>query len=92
MPLNITVLGGVASQQVSLMMTYQQSKQLHGLVVGTAGAAEYEFLTQFVGPAASQMDAQSLGHLMLIVFIIIGNIGSFLEKRTKKNGNAIEEG
>ena len=86
-PLNLTVLGGVASQQVSLMKTYHQSKQLNAMVVGTAGAAEYEFLTKFVGSAASQMDAQSLGHLLLIFFIVLGNIGYLLEKRTIKNGN-----
>lgn len=86
-PLKLPVVGAIASQQVSLMATYHQSKQLHGMVVGTAGAAEYEFLTKFVGPAASQMDAQSLGHLLLIGFILLGNIGYLLEKKTIKDSN-----
>ncbi len=30
------------------------------------------------------MDAQSMAHLMIVVFIIIGNIGFMIQKRNQK--------
>jgi hypothetical protein len=33
--------------------------------------------------AVQGMDAQSLGHLVIMVFIIIGNIGYFVMRRKK---------
>jgi len=41
------------------------------------GAAEYEVLVGRPGEAAGGMDAQSLGHLAIVITVIIGNIGYF---------------
>lgn len=43
----------------------------------TRGGAELEYLIKEPGPGLIMMDAFSLGHYLLIVFIIIGNIGYF---------------
>jgi hypothetical protein len=41
------------------------------------GGAELEYLTGHPGPGMTAMDAFTIGHYMLILFIVIGNIGYF---------------
>jgi hypothetical protein len=53
---------------------YVQAGQLTGLLGGLSGAAEYEDLVGKRADAARGMDAQSVGHLMILVFIIAGNL------------------
>lgn len=63
---------------------YYQSGQLVGLLGGLAGAAEYEKLVGVAGTATRGMDAQSLGHLAIIVFIVLGNVFYlYLKKKGK---------
>ncbi|MFN0152678.1 MAG: hypothetical protein ACKVU1_18400 [bacterium] len=59
-----------------------QSGQLVGLVGGLAGAAEYETLIGVPGAATKGMDAQSLGHLVIIALIVVSN-AVYLAKRGK---------
>jgi len=47
------------------------------LLVTTRGGAELEYLIRAPGPGLKSMDAFTLGHYMLIAFIIIGNIGHY---------------
>ncbi len=60
---------------------YVQSGQLVGLLGGLKGAAEYEILNGAPGDATSGMDAQSVVHALIVVFIILGNIAYFAERR-----------
>jgi len=60
------------------------SKQMVGMVAGLKGAAEYEQLIEIPGQAARGMGAQSIAHLVMIGFIIIGNIAYFMSR--KKEG------
>jgi hypothetical protein len=62
--------------------------QLHGLIGGLKAAAEYELLIERPGIATSGMDAQSIAHLIIIIFIIIGNVAWYLSKRKAKKGVA----
>lgn len=62
---------------------YLQSGQLVGLIGGLKGAAEYESLIAHPGIGLAGMPAQSAGHLLIILFIILGNIGFFLSRRKK---------
>ncbi len=56
--------------------------QLKGLVGGMKGAAEYENLIgDKQGLATKGMDAQSAAHILIILFIIIGNIAYFTAKK-----------
>jgi hypothetical protein len=50
---------------------------LTGLLASTRGGAELEFLIGSPGPGLKSMDAFTLGHYSLIIFIIIGNIGHY---------------
>jgi len=64
---------------------YLQAGQLHGLLGGMAGAAEYEILVGAPGLATRGMDAQSLAHLFIAFMIILGNL-AFLAGSKKGNG------
>jgi hypothetical protein len=56
------------------------SGQMIGLMSGLRGAAEYEMLLQQPSKGVAAMDALSASHLVMILFIIIGNIGYFVTK------------
>ncbi len=60
---------------------YVQSGQLVGLLGGLKGAAEYETLLGSPGDATKGMDAQSVVHALIVVFIILGNIAYFVARR-----------
>jgi len=64
---------------------YLASNQLVGLLGGLKGAAEYETLVQRKGRALIGMDSQSIVHILLVLFIILGNIILIYQKRGKKN-------
>ncbi|MGI6632609.1 MAG: hypothetical protein ACOX5M_06105 [Bacillota bacterium] len=57
-----------------------QSGQLAGLLAGLRAAAEFELLMDKPGSAAAGMDAQSMGHMLLILFILFGNLSYFVKK------------
>lgn len=48
-----------------------------GLLASTRGGSELELLINEPGPGLIAMDAFTLGHYLLIIFIVIGNIGFF---------------
>jgi hypothetical protein len=60
--------------------------QLHGIIGGLKAAAEYELLIGEPAVATSGMDAQSIAHIIIIIFIIIGNISWHLTYRKKGKG------
>ncbi len=45
------------------------------------GAAEYEALVESPGPASRAMDPQAIAHAVIILFIVLGNITYFWERR-----------
>ena len=56
---------------------------MNGMMGGLAGAAEYETLVQASGTATEGMRPQSVVHLIIIAFIILGNVMYFLYGRQK---------
>ncbi len=54
---------------------------LKGMVGGLGGGAELEKLVGKPGDATIGMDAQSLGHLVVILFLVVGNIGYLAAKK-----------
>ena len=59
---------------------------LVGMLTSTRGAMEYDQLTGMPGASGltfSSMDAQSMQHLLVILFIVIGNIGDILVRRRR---------
>jgi hypothetical protein len=61
---------------------FLDSGQLGGLLGGLAGAAEYETLIERPGSASKGMSAQSMAHLVIAIFVILGNIAYFAARRT----------
>ncbi len=81
----VPLAGGSTAVQVPSLSPYiNKQQQLTGLLGGLRGAAEYEKLIHKPGSATQGMDAQSIAHLIIIIFIIIGNIGFFVTEKAKK--------
>lgn len=80
----VPVMVGVTNVSAAEAMPYYQAGQAKGLIMGMRGAAEYELLAQAPGKAISGMDAQSLSHVLLILFIVLGNLGYLATRNTKK--------
>ncbi len=68
------------SVNIPKFYTYLQTKQLIGMLGGLPGAAEYEALINHSGPAREAMAPQSIAHLVIMLFIIVGNIAFLVEK------------
>lgn len=82
-PLGVPIIGGVITVLEPAQEAFVQSGQLMGLLVGMRSGAEYELKIQEPGLAVAAMDAQSLGHLLFITFIILGNVAYIIEKRSR---------
>lgn len=63
---------------------YLNSGQIFGYMAGMLGAAQYEKLAENDGKAVVAMKVQLFAHFLIIFFIIIGNIGFFMDKFSKK--------
>ena len=75
---------GVTGVMAADYYPYIQSKQIFGLLGGLKGAAEYETLAKAKDKVASRgMKVQTITHIVVILFIIIGNIGFFMSKKKK---------
>lgn len=64
---------------------YLNSGQVFGLMGGMLGAAQYEQLADNPGLAKDGMKVQVFAHLVIIMFIIIGNVGFFAAKRRNRS-------
>ena len=84
---HIPMIAAVTAVSAPEYYPYLQTKQLHGLLGGMAGAAEYEALVETPGLAMRGMDAQSLAHVFIALMIILGNIAN-PPKRDGKRGAA----
>ena len=82
-PNKITYVAAATSVSVPGAMVFVQSGQMTGLIAGLSGSAEYEMLIKTPGRATAGMDAQSFTHVLVILFIIVGNLGYVLEKSRK---------
>jgi hypothetical protein len=60
---------------------YYQSGQIFGIIGGMKGAAEYERLCNNPGLAIEAMKVQVFAHIVIIIFIIIGNLAYFFGRR-----------
>jgi hypothetical protein len=74
---------GVTAVMAPKTFSYLQTKQMVGLLGGMKGAAEYEKLSRNEGRATRGMDPQSIIHMLIIAFIVLGNIGYFVSRGRK---------
>ncbi len=87
-PGRIPVAGGVTAVEAPLLYPYYP-RQLLGLMGGLQGAAEYESALvekypqykEHAEQAVKLMGPQTVAHLVIIAFVIIGNIAFFGERR-----------
>ncbi|RKX29819.1 MAG: hypothetical protein DRP47_00705 [Candidatus Zixiibacteriota bacterium] len=75
---------GNTAVQAPMMYTYLNAGQLVGLLGGMNGAAEFEQLVKYPGKGTKFMLSQSFAHMIVIAFIIIGNVAFFRSGRGKK--------
>ena len=80
-PMKVKFAAGVVTVSAPQAIPFFDSGQLTGLLQGLRGAAEYEVLIGVPGAGASMMDASSLGHMVIIAFILIGNFAYFIGKK-----------
>jgi len=92
-PGNVPLAGGSAAVSTPLLYPYYP-KQLIGLLGGIKGAAEYESemkknyprFADMPTPGIKMMGPQTLAHMVVMAFIIIGNLSFFFAKRKKSDG------
>ena len=90
-PADVPVAGGVTAVEAPLLYPYYPN-QLLGLMGGLQGAAEYEAALVTAYPefeesstqAIKKMGPQTVAHLVIILFIIIGNISYLASGGRKK--------
>ncbi len=84
---NIPLGLGVTAVMATDYYTYLQSGQLFALVGGMKGAAEMEQLVGLEGKkynrATARMDIQNFAHLVIIFFVILGNVAYFATRGKK---------
>lgn len=83
-PMGVKILSATVTVSVPGVMPFIDSGQVGGMLQGLRGAAEYEIMSGNPGKAVAGMDAQSLGHLVIIAFILVGNIAYFASGKTKR--------
>ena len=72
---------GCTSVNIPRFTTYLQTGQLVGMIGGLPGAAEYEKLVDHKGEGRAGMAPQSIAHLIIMIFIILGNLAFIAENR-----------
>lgn len=81
---HIPLVSGCTAVVAPEFYPYLQSGQLQGLLGGMKGAAEYEKLVGKTGLGRRGMDSQSISHIIVFLFILIGNIAYFTTRKKKK--------
>ena len=72
---------GSTAVQAPQIYPYLNAGQLNGILGGMSGAAEFEKVTNYPGKGTKYMLSQSFSHMVVIAFIIIGNIAFFRSGR-----------
>lgn len=80
----LPLLAGNTAVQAPMAYPFLKAGQLIGLMGGMAGGAEFEKLTGKQDKATTYLLSQSFAHMVVIIFIIIGNAAFLREKRKKK--------
>ncbi len=83
-PYDIKLAAGVTGVMAADYYPFLQTGQMMGLLNGLKGAAEYEYLVGQTGFGLLGMSAQSVAHLLIILFVILGNIGYFTSGRHRR--------
>ncbi|MBD3401607.1 hypothetical protein GF420_01825 [candidate division GN15 bacterium] len=77
----VRVSAAVAAAMVTTYDPYLASGQMHAMIGGLRGAAEYEQLIHRGGSGLRGMLAQTAAHVYVILMIIAGNVVYFLNRK-----------
>ena len=80
----VKVLGGVTATMVTTYDPYLASGQMHAMMGGLRGAAEYEKLIEIDGGGARGMLAQSSAHIYVVLLVVLGNVAYFTSRKRKR--------
>jgi len=83
-PYGIPFLVGALGVSVPGIAPYYDAGQVKAFIAGLRSAAEYEILIGRPAVATAQQDPLSTTHLLVIFFVVLGNVGYFA-KRGKFN-------
>jgi hypothetical protein len=83
---------GVAPTSVIVpeVFNYLDSGQIVGMMPGLPGAGEYESLLKTNTKVTRFANSVSFAHLLIILFIVLGNVAMQLEKRQQKRAGEYE--
>ncbi len=83
--------GGVTAVMAADYYAFLDTGQLVGCLMGMAGAAEYERLLVVnkvdgngYGTATQGMASQSMAHIVIVVFVGIGNVAMYMSRRNQR--------
>ena len=85
----VKVGAGLTAVMAPKYYPFLQTGQFSGMMSGMKGASEYENLVlkygyaKSLGTAETGMNSQQMVHLLIIIFIILGNIGYFFTRRKR---------
>jgi hypothetical protein len=77
-----TMVEIVVGMLLPTISIYFETGQVAGAILGSAGCAQYEYLTGMPGPALRLVNALSLTTLMVLIALIVGNV-EYLYEVTK---------
>jgi hypothetical protein len=86
----IKVGAGITAVSASEFYPYLQTGQFSGLMVGMKGAAEYEeqiereLKIKARRKASESLPSLTYAHLVIMIFIVIGNTGYFISRRANR--------
>ena len=87
-PYNVPIIGGLINAIAPQAEPYVHAGQLDGILIGLRGGAEYETQMGRPGVGVASMDAQSMGHLLFIGFILFANLAYFTTRGRGGKGAA----
>ncbi|MFB0557515.1 MAG: hypothetical protein ACETVY_00225 [Candidatus Bathyarchaeia archaeon] len=76
-PYDIPFLVGALGVSTPGIAPYYNAGQVKAFIAGLRGAAEYEMLVGRAADAMAQQDPLSTTHILVVFFVILGNIGYF---------------
>jgi hypothetical protein len=86
---HVPVGAGNTAVQAPLAYPYLDTGQLSGILGGMKGGAEFEKLVGHQARATMFMTSQTMAHIFVMLFIVIGNLAFFATMR-KSNGQGLK--
>ena len=80
-PYGVPLLAVVMTMMIPLVNPFYFSGQIKAVMAGATGSPGYELLIGISGDALKNTDALSVSQLIVLVFIVLGNLGLLIRRR-----------